>query len=207
MLLSDRNHPINISCLLVHPLRPLRLLLAPVLAPVALVEVAHPQAPTPYRPRVSKWRQAVSSTCPRAPSSKFSLVTTGARGLGCSLLSYNSMKSTPSSFTPHFRPESTQTIGLLFRRRPRRTCGCTARRTCTQLWSWTSNFLHSRRNTSSLEIHTAVLVALQSSIFGSSSRRCGWTTVPHSPLSSRNLTKLASSFLMPAWVYLTSSIV
>src|SRR6266702_1891821 len=72
MLLSDRNHPINISCLLVHPLRPLRLLLAPALAPVALVEVAHPQAPTPYRPHVSKRRQAVSSTCPRAPSLKFS---------------------------------------------------------------------------------------------------------------------------------------
>src|SRR6266702_853369 len=64
-----------------------------------------------------------------------------------------------------------------------------------------------KENTSSLEIHTAVLVALQSSIFGLSSCRRGWTTVPRSPLSSRNLTKLASSFLMPAWVYLTSSIV
>src|SRR6266702_6720722 len=144
MLLSDRNHPINILCLLVHPLRPLHLLLAPALAPVAPVEVAHPQAPTPYWLCASKRWQAVSSTCPRAPSSKFSLVQTGVHCL-CSLLSYNSMKSMPSSFTPHFHPELTQTIGLLFRRRPRHICGCIVWWTCTQLWSRTSNFLHSRR--------------------------------------------------------------
>ena len=84
----------NILCLLVHPLRPLHLPLVPVaLAPVVPAEVAHPQAPTPSRPRASKQRQTVSSTCPQAPSSKFSPVTTGARGLECSLLSYNSMRS------------------------------------------------------------------------------------------------------------------
>src|SRR6266702_4896766 len=86
---------LNILCLLVHPLCPLHLLLAPVLAPVVPVEVAHPQAPTPYWPRISKRRQAVSSTCPQAPSSKYSLVTTGARGLECLPLSYNSTTLMP----------------------------------------------------------------------------------------------------------------